>query len=204
MMYKYLRKLFVKVNDALGRLSGIKLKKVTYARPSTLKAKEIFGDNEIRVIEIGCASGNNALNVLNTLNISEYIIIDPYDKYLDGYNDYDKDRLTKMRNEANKLLSHYSDKITWIYINSESAINQISGKVDYIYIDGNHSYDYVKSDMEKYSELLQDKYVFGGHDIDLPDVVKAFVEFVSENNYECFEIKDPDWIIYENLTLVNK
>lgn len=195
-MNKKLRKILVKVNDFIGRNTGIKIKKVTYARPSTLKAKEIFGNKSIRVIEIGCAAGNNALNVLKNLNVSEYIIIDPYDKYED-YDDYDKVRLISMRTEAKNKLSAYSDKLTWIYDYSDKAIDQIKGNIDFIYIDGNHSYEYVLSDMENYSKLLADTYVFGGHDIDQSGVSRAFIDFVSRNKYEFYEIKDPDWLIYE-------
>jgi len=196
-MNKKLRKILVKVNDFIGRNTGVKIRKDTYARPSTLKAEEIFGNKSIRVIEIGCAAGNNALNVLKKLNVSEYIIIDPYDKY-EGYDDYDGRRLVSMREEAKSKLSSYSDKLTWIYDYSDNAVGQIKGKIDYIYVDGNHSYEYVLSDMENYSKLLADVYVFGGHDVDQPGVTKAFIDFVSKNKYEFYEIKDPDWLIYEH------
>ena len=197
-MYKTFRKIFVKINDFVGRNTGIKIKKETYARPSTIKAMEIFGSKPIRVVEIGCAAGNNTLNVLKKLNVSEYIIIDPYDKYEDDYNDYDRKRLTSMRIEAKNKLSAYSDKLTWIYDYSDNAVNKIKGKIDFIYIDGNHSYEYVLSDMENYSKLLTSKYVFGGHDIDQPGVSKAFIEFIGKNKYNFYQIKDPDWLIYES------
>lgn len=187
----------MKLNDFIGINTGIKIKKVSYARPSTIKAKEIFENQPIRIIEIGCAAGNNALDVLKILNVSEYIIIDPYDKYEDDYDDYDRARLVSMREEAKKKLSSYSDKLTWIYDYSSNAIDQIEGKIDFIYVDGNHSYESVLSDMENYSKLLADKYVFGGHDIDQIGVSKAFVDFVSNSKCEFYEIKDPDWLIYE-------
>ena len=196
-MNKNLRKILVKFNDFFGRNTGVKIKKESYARPSTLKAIEIFGSKPIRVIEIGCAAGNNALNVLKNLNITEYIIIDPYDKYEDDYDDYDRGRLIAMRKEAESKLSSYSDKITWIYDYSDKAFSQISGKIDFIYIDGNHSYEYVQSDLENYSNLLADTFVFGGHDIDQPGVTRAFIEFISKNKYGSYRIHDPDWLIYE-------
>ena len=203
-MYRLLRKWLVKINDNIGRNTGFKFKRVTYSRPSTLKAKEIFGYKKIRVLEIGCAAGNNALDVLNNLNVSEYFVVDPYDKYNDGYNDYSLSRLARMREEAVKRLNKYSNKITWIYDYSENAINNLTGRFDYIYIDGNHSYEFVKKDMNQYFELLNDEFVFGGHDIDLPDVARAFVEFVSDKNQLVYEVKDPDWIVYYRSSKLNK
>jgi hypothetical protein len=195
-MNKIIRRVLIKINDYIGIKSGVKIKKVTYSRPCTLKAKEIFKNKPIRVIEIGCAAGNNALDVLKNLNVTEYIIIDPYDKSETDYDDYDKSRLIAMREEAKKKLRNYSDKLVWIYDFSDNAIGQIEGKIDYIYIDGNHSYDFVRSDLENYSKLLAETFVFGGHDIDQPGVTKAFVEFISKKGYELYEINDPDWLIY--------
>lgn len=53
------------------------------------------------------------------------------------------------------------------------------------------------SDMKNYSKLLSKAFVFGWHDIDQPGVARAFVEFISKNKYDSYEIKDPDWLIYE-------
>lgn len=125
-MNKKLRKILVKINDFVGRNTGVKIKKDTYARPSSLKAKEIFGSKPNSVIEIGCAAGNNALNVLKNLNVTEYIFIDPYEKSLDDYDDYHKERLASMREVAKSKLSSYSDKINWIYDYSDNAVDQIS------------------------------------------------------------------------------
>ena len=197
-MYKMLRKIFVMINDYFGRLSGYNLKRDTYSRPSTIKAKQIFGDKPIKVIEIGCAAGNNALDVLQNLNVSEYVIIDPYEKILVDYDDYDHERLVLMRKQAKERLAKYSDNIKWIYDFSDDATDKISGKYDFIYIDGNHSYEYVLSDMNNYRKFLSDNFVFGGHDIDQPGVSRAFVEFLaSSDQKDLFEIKDPDWLVYK-------
>ena len=198
-MYRKLRKIFVRFNDFFGRLIGYKLKRVSYSRPSTLKAKEIFKDQPIRVIEIGCAAGNNSLDILNQLNVSEYIIIDPYEKASGAsYDDYDHERLVLMREQSAERLGKHHSKIKWIYEFSDQAVKEIKGKFDYIYIDGDHSYSYALSDMRNCSKLLSDRFIFGGHDIDQPDVAKAFVEFISESNFDKIEILDPDWLIYKN------
>lgn len=198
-MYKNLRKIFVKFNDYFGRLLGYKLKRVTYSRPATLKAKEIFKDQPIRVIEIGCAAGNNSVDVLKNLNIKEYVIIDPYEKASGKeYDDYDHERLILMREQAKARLEKYSDKVKWVYDFSDQALSEIEGEFEYIYIDGDHSYSYALSDMRNYAKFLSNRFVFAGHDIDQSDVAKAFIEFVGETSFENIEILDPDWVIYKD------
>jgi len=195
-MNKTIRKPLVRINDRFGKTFGFKLKRVPYSRPSTLKALEIFNDKPIRVIEIGCAAGNNTLDVLKQLNVSEYIIIDPYEKIDNSYDDYSIARLALMRKQSRKKLRNYEDKITWIYDTSSKAIERINGSADYIYVDGDHRYSQVLSDMDNYYNLLADRFVFGGHDIDQPDVAKAFVDFIANKAITNYEIKDSDWIVY--------
>jgi len=195
-MNKLLRKPLVKINDTFGKLLGSKIKKVPYSRPSTLKAKEIFGDKPIRVIEIGCAAGNNALDILKNLNVSEYVVIDPYETLSCDYDDYTKTRLTKMRKQSRMRLKNYEENITWLYEKSDEALKELEGTYDYIYIDGNHDYEYVLSDMNNYFSLLSGKYVFGGHDIDQVGVSKAFVEFAANKAGLNYKINDPDWVLY--------
>lgn len=194
-MKDIIRTPLVRMNDAIGRAIGSKLKRVSYSRPATLKAKDLFGQEAVRVIEIGCAAGNNAVDIFRQLNVSEFVLIDPYESYAD-FKDYNKQLLVEMRREAERKLRPFASRIKWLRHTSQDAISNINGRFDFIYVDGNHAYDYALSDMINYHKLLSSKFVFGGHDIDLPDVAKAFVEFVSNNHFRNYEIKDPDWIIY--------
>jgi hypothetical protein len=47
------------MNLYIGKFIGCKLRLTTHSRPSTILAKEVFGNKPLRVIEIGCAAGNN-------------------------------------------------------------------------------------------------------------------------------------------------
>ena len=145
--YKRIRKKLVGLNNLLGKQTGYKFKRITYSRPSTLQALEKFGNKEIRAIEIGCASGNNSLDILSNLNVKEFTIIDPYEFIKNNYDDYTKERLRLMRTQAERKLKKYSSKINWIYQLSGDALSSISGKYDFIYVDGDHSYDYAYQDM---------------------------------------------------------
>lgn len=194
-MKDIIRTPLVRMNDAIGRAIGSKLKRVSYSRPATLKAKDLFGKEAVRVIEIGCAAGNNAVDIFRQLNVSELVLVDPYESYAD-FKDYNKQLLVQMRREAERKLQPFASRTKWLRCTSQEAISKLDGHFDFIYVDGNHAYEYALSDMINYYRLLSPKFVFGGHDVDLPEVAKAFVEFVSNNHIGNYEIKDPDWVIF--------
>lgn len=68
-----------------------------------------------------------------------------------------------------------------------------------MYIDGNHSYEYVKSDLNDYYDLLSDNGVIAGDDIHWSGVAQAVVEFAVENSLQPhFEKHSSDWYFIKN------
>jgi SAM-dependent methyltransferase len=195
-MHRLIRKPLVRVNNAVGRRLGYKLRKVPYSRPSTLRVKAMFAERPVRVLEIGCAAGNNALDILTRLNVSRYVVVDPYEHAAATYDDYTRGRLALMRRQATARLRRHADRIEWVYQTSSEAVASLSGPFDYIYVDGVHTHEGVLRDMYDYYPLRADRFVFGGHDVDQPEVTRAFVEFVAARSITNYEIKQPDWIIY--------
>ena len=193
--YKKIRKRLIGANDFIGRSTGYKLKRVSYSRPATLEALKKFGSKEIRAIEIGCAAGNNSLDVLKKLNIKEYVIIDPYELIDNNFDDYSIERLKLMHSQAKKTLKKFESKITWIKKLSDDALSELHGKYDFIYIDGDHSFEFAYKDMCNYFNYLSEDFVFGGHDIDQNGVSKAFIKFTQNQNLKNIYFKDPDWIV---------
>lgn len=77
-------------------------------------------------------------------------------------------------------------------------------RVDYIYsiyIDGNHSYSYVKKDIENYSKKILPRGILSGHDFDYrsPGVIKAVTEFCNKNKFKLNTFGSDWWIIKKKL-----
>ncbi len=160
-------------------------------RTSIKFALEYFKGRKITCAEIGTYRGENALYILEKLNIKKIYLIDPWEKY-PGYNEYDKDKLRRYFLETKKRLRKYSDKIVYMMNLSKDASKEISEKLDFVYVDGNHDYEYVKEDMELYWNKLAKGGILAGHDISWPGVGKAFCEFVEKKGLEP-NIANMDW-----------
>ncbi|MDO8997140.1 MAG: class I SAM-dependent methyltransferase [Sediminibacterium sp.] len=194
-MFKVLRDVFARLNvNFFGPVFGVQFTKQNHTRPSTLKALEVFGNNPIRVIEIGCYTGINAKNILSILNVKEFVVIDPYEKY-DEFPDYNISLLAKAEKIALKRLQSSNTKITWVKEYSNDAIPFLNDKYDFIYIDGNHEFDFAYQDMVNYYQLLSPGGVMGGHDISDSGVHKALFKFLKDYDIQNFGIKEPDWYI---------
>lgn len=136
-------------------------------------------------VEIGVERGNNALNILQTLDIKTLYLVDPfcfiYDT--DGNLVEEKSGANAIEGEARYLLTPFSDKIVWIKGYSTEVLDQIPNNIDFVYIDGNHSYEYVKRDIECYYPKVKDLGIIGGHDLDNPNVRKAVLQIFNSLSY---------------------
>lgn len=166
-----------------------------YGIPPTERHIQHLQEKEDLVIaEIGVWRGGNAKRLLSDLDVDEMYLIDPYDAYEDYEESKAKSEKLKLaKEEAHNKLEEFQN-IHWIEQYSDEALSEIDKPLDYIYIDGNHSYGYVKKDMENYHPLLKDGGILAGDDIDWDGVAQAFVEFSVENNIQPhLEPHHPDW-----------
>ena len=155
--------------------------------------------DDLTVAEVGVWKGDNAQRLCEILDISKLYLIDPYDEY-DEYSEAksNAERLSRAEMEARRKLAEYPF-ITWITDYSDSAIEKIDDRLDYIYIDGNHSYEFVKADIENYYELLADDGIIAGDDIHFTGVAQAVSEFAVERNLQPhIEFGSPDWYFIKN------
>lgn len=170
-------------------------------RESTKFAKKYFNGKQVNVIEVGTFFGENAKSLNKELNISKLILIDPYESYFE-YKNSENDKtaflLKKAKDNAHKINNKGNE--IWIEkMSSEVTKEEIESKIDYpvqfIYIDGNHEYNFVKEDLQKFYDILQYDGILAGYDIQCQGVSKAIIEFVKENNLEVQFGDRRDWWI---------
>lgn len=158
--------------------------KSPFPRPMIAYLALEFANSPLTGVEIGVFKGENAENILTTLNIHKLFLVDSYV----GYNEYvdvlSKYRLVDALETAQSKLSKYKDKTCWILEYSDVACLKITELLDFVYIDGNHRHEYVKNDLMNYYPLVKSGGFIGGHDYfhdNSTGVKKAVDEFVVEN-----------------------
>jgi len=164
---------------------------------SAIKAvRRIFGEREIVGAEVGVFEGRNAKDMLDNLpNLKKLYLIDPYEQYEGWMTDGWYDKILQAKEVALKTLEPYNERIRWVMKKTEDGIGDIEpNSLDFIYIDGNHTYEYVKKDLEIASIWVKHRGIIGGHDFapGKRGVIKAVLEFCKERNIT-FSIRGRDW-----------
>jgi len=144
-------------------------------------------------VEIGVSSGENALNILENLDIALLYLIDPYIEY----EHFRQENINRWENLAHSRLdSKYIAKIVWIKNFSAKVINLFNDEtLDFVYIDGDHKYDNIKLDLELYYPKVKLDGLFAGHDFTDLNVTKAVDEFFCDHmdvQLYCFKCEDTD------------
>ena len=163
----------------------------------------IFGKKELVGAEIGVLRGEHADFLLSTLNIKKLYLIDPFNSDDPDYHGYNKPLLTDSKDIATNNLRGYSDKIEWLFMKSSDAFQHLKNDVrlDFIYLDGNHSYDYIYSDIESFISIIKSNGYIGGHDylmsdpanpVQVIEVKKAVDTYVRDNGCN-LTVRGADW-----------
>lgn len=175
---------------------------------STTYLKNKYQNKALIGVEIGVWKGENALSLLKTLNIKKLYLIDCWCDYAE----YKTLHGTKYKKESKsihgdygyketlKRVKSYKDKIKIIRMKSEEALIHIKEELDFVYIDGNHSYKYVKKDLDLYWKKIKLGGVMTGDDFHIKDVAKAVFEFTEKRGIDfqtCYVggLEDVDYII---------
>lgn len=148
-------------------------------RPSLQK---LVGRKDLIGAEIGVYKGDNALNILNNLDIKKLYLIDPYTTYddLEIVNGTSKSELLAARKTAHEVLRQFGDKVVFIEDKSSNAVDRIREQLDFVYIDGNHRYKYVLEDINLYYPLVKEGGLIAGHDFDESSNENGVVQAVNE------------------------
>lgn len=167
-------------------------------RPMITYAKENYS-YPLRIVEIGVFHGANSKRMFDNLNVEKMYLIDPYERY----QEYSQESfiwpwLPSSFDQVLSLLGENAERTVPLQMTSEDAASIIPDGLDMVYIDGNHSYAYVKKDIELYYPKVKSGGIIGGHDIDgnwkSREVTQAVHEFADAHNLDVF-IESPDWWI---------
>ncbi|EKO36047.1 methyltransferase domain protein [SAR86 cluster bacterium SAR86E] len=141
-------------------------------RPIILELKEKFSKRAITVLEVGARFGESSKIVLSNFRVEKYIIVDPYEMYDDYIGDgFDRILLDtggdKVYNQTRKELLKMNENV--VFYRSFSDDLEVLASIpeeslDLIFIDGNHTYDYVLSDLRNYWPKLKPGGVLCGDD----------------------------------------
>ena len=127
---------------------------------------KLASDKPLVGVEVGVFLGQNALSMLEHLNIKHLYLIDPY---------WD---MSRTQEKSRNKLSAYQDKITWIYKSSVEGVKDLPNNLDFVYLDGDHSYPTVRKEIELYFPKIKQGGILGGHDyMSCPGTKRAVDEF---------------------------
>lgn len=152
--------------------------------------------------EIGVWEGKNAEFLMNQLDIDKFFLIDPYDAY-DEYPERKSEpsKMSAAQERAHNRLDRYPN-VRWIKKYSTEAIEDIDRELDFVFVDGNHHYEYVKSDIQNYYSLLTEGGIIAGDDANWIGVAQAVTEFAVENEVQPhFERDDSDWFFVKGRSI---
>ena len=144
--------------------------------------------------EIGVRYGNNAVFLIDALDIAKLYLIDPYDAYEEYQEDWNNQMMIEAESTAKENLGDF-DFVKFIKKYSEDAVPDLPENLDFVYIDGNHEYEYVKGDIANYWPIVKDGGILAGHDYtrSWPGVVEAVNEFANQRGLNVTSDLWGDW-----------
>ena len=137
-----------------------------------------------KIIEVGTYRGQFAKHLHQT-NPDMLYLVDPWKVYpkevFPDYTHYDQSKWDSLYESVCSKFNY--DNVTIIRKPSDKAVNEfIDNSIDLIYIDGNHTYDYVKQDLNLWLPKVRKGGMLCGHDYQLKSVTKAVNEFLEQKN----------------------
>jgi hypothetical protein len=186
--------------------------------------KEYFDAMSIKPIlcELGVLYGENAANLIRTLEPRKCYLVDSYTKKsqdaykvlsrlhnymspLDSYSDYYGGSLSKQKT-FDKMYQDAKKKITYseavfLKLETTEAVREIKEELDFIYVDANHNYENVLEDLFLYSKKLTTRGVIQLNDVVMHHnahrqnigVIDALNRFIKISGFEVVCMNLRDW-----------
>lgn len=146
---------------------SVKFEEATNMRPMWEAAKKHFGERDVVGVEVGTSAGMNMVQVFKYWkNLQKLWCVDFYPTYSDFRLQEDQD--FNLAVVQKNLLAH--PRAHLIMDKSVEAAKMFAPEsVDFVYIDANHSYTYVRDDIQTWLPKVKKGGIIGGHDYDWSD-----------------------------------
>jgi predicted O-methyltransferase YrrM len=151
------------------------------------------------LVELGVYLGQSAAFMGECIRDSRkkltFYAVDLFKKTVDNdHADVNEDIFQRFWHNMN--LCGVSELITPLQMSTAEAAAWFKEKeirLDFVFVDANHTYPYVKADLENYKPLIKPGGVLAGHDIYFADVKRAVLEIIpaAEILPSCFLYKVP-------------
>lgn len=117
-------------------------------------------------VELGVWFGNHSQKILENTKVEKLYGVDPY-----LHDDDHKYELSLSQPHLDKILEMVSEKLKpfknrfqLIKQHSHKAVDSVPNKVDFVFIDADHSYEFVKRDIQTWFHKVNKGGIIGGHD----------------------------------------
>ena len=165
---------------------------------------ELIKKNNFKTyIEVGVARGKSSEPVLKSITDPDfkYYGVDPYISYDEYSNDTNSIPEKIKENYELAMENTFSDPRTTLIrkFSKEASEEFEDGSIDMIFIDANHTYPFVKEDIQLWYPKVKSGGIFSGHDYSprlfRGAVKKAVDEFCLEYGYKVNTRDDVMWFV---------
>ena len=153
--------------------------------------------------EIGVWKGEFAEQLVTVLNPKKLYLVDPWlympaypDRWYGGSSAKGQEDMDKIESDV-RFKFRKIEEIEVVKGTFDDLIAQKQGNLnlDWVYVDGNHSYEYVLSDLENGLVHTVNGGVLAGDDFDAPEVRQAVIDFASKYKLECQSVDQTQYAI---------
>ena len=155
----------------------------------------LYGKSNLIGVEIGSYAGESAEIFLKSNAFKKLYCIDPWEMGYDP-NDFAGDEGIYLAEKVFDEKFKNNPIVTKLKMKSFDASRLFElDSLDFVYIDGNHKYEFIKSDLMSYYPRVKKGGIISGHDYEwkgTPDVKRAVDEFFNKPPIKKYP--DHSWI----------
>lgn len=167
-----------------------------YPRLTARTIRERYPKARLVGAEIGTFSGFHAKQLVCLPQVQKLHLIDPYEVY----DEYKESWVSSSSMQFVERTAHArlgKRKVVWHRKRSSAAAPEFDdASLDFVYVDGNHGYEFVRSDIADFWPKLRAGGFLAGDDFDWPGVRSAVIEFVTrEGITDDLLVRSNEWRI---------